>query len=182
MRAALLTVLLVSASMPAWSTTVYKWVDEAGVVHFSDTPHPGAQKIEVGNPQTYAAPATLPATATQSAQSRIPVTVTSCAIDSPANDQVFTDTAQVSGHVSISPAPGPGDTVTLTLDGAPVSGAAGGFTMSVERGTHTLALTVTGGNGDLHCQSSATFHVRQQSVVPPTAPTAPGVLNPNRPH
>ena len=37
--------------------TVYKWVDENGVVHYSDQPHPNAQKMQVQEAQTYTAPA-----------------------------------------------------------------------------------------------------------------------------
>jgi len=184
MRRLHLTVLLLAAaSMPAWSTTVYKWVDDAGIVHFSDTPRPGAVKLEIGSPQTYAAPAATPSVGTASA-AHIPAAVTNCTIDSPTSDQVFMDVNSVSGHATVS-ALKPGETATMTLDGAPVSdlGTGGGFQLSVERGTHTVALAVTGADGAVHCQSSVTFHVRQQSRIPPpaTTPTAPGVLNPNRP-
>ena len=38
------------------STTVYRWVDEQGIVHFSDQPHPGAQKMRVEDAPTFKAP------------------------------------------------------------------------------------------------------------------------------
>ena len=30
-----------------WPTTIYRWVDAQGVVHYSDTPHPGAQNMQI---------------------------------------------------------------------------------------------------------------------------------------
>ena len=35
------------------AATVYKWVDDDGVVHYSDQPHPNAQKLQVHDVQTY---------------------------------------------------------------------------------------------------------------------------------
>ena len=53
----LLFTLMISASLvcavAAASTTVYKWVDENGVVHYSDQPHPNAQKLQIEGVQTY---------------------------------------------------------------------------------------------------------------------------------
>ena len=78
------------------AATVYKWVDDNGVVHFSDQPNPKAQKIEVAGAQTYAAPAPAApapaATAPPSAAAAPPV----CVIDNPAAGQVFLDTTSVS--------------------------------------------------------------------------------------
>ncbi len=53
--------------------------------------------------------------------------------------------------------------------------------MDVERGSHTLQLMVTGADGTQRCQSAVTFNVRQNSVIAPAVPSAPGVSNPNRP-
>src|SRR5580658_4196629 len=47
----LLLLLIMSAS--ASSATVYKWVDDNGVTHFSDQPNPKAQKLEITGAQTY---------------------------------------------------------------------------------------------------------------------------------
>lgn len=185
MRGLFFTIVVLAVSAPAWSTTVYKWVDEAGVVHFSDTPNPKAQKIEVGSAQTYAAPGAAVGSGSQAPQPRQQApAASSCAVDSPTADQVFQDTFSVSGHASITPALRPGETATVVLDGAPQGSvdADGGFQLSVERGSHTVAVTVQDEDGHVRCQSGAvTFHVRQQSIIAPTAPAAPGVLNPNRP-
>ena len=47
-----------SACTVATAATVYKWVDENGVTHFSDQPHENAQKVELKAPQTFTAPKT----------------------------------------------------------------------------------------------------------------------------
>ena len=40
----------------ALAATVYKWVDEDGVIHYSDQPHPNAEKVQVQDAQTYSRP------------------------------------------------------------------------------------------------------------------------------
>src|SRR5574337_548985 len=58
-RHALLLALLLAA-IPAWGDTIYKWVDEGGVTHYSQTSPPGRQAREVQLPQ---APPPAPAEA-----------------------------------------------------------------------------------------------------------------------
>lgn len=57
----LLILAMLLAAAPAWSA-LYKWVDEAGRVHYSDQPPPGTAKnkqtIEVSRPAPSAAPRT----------------------------------------------------------------------------------------------------------------------------
>src|ERR1700750_1138889 len=45
--------LMLGACSCAWSATVYKWVDENGVTHFSDQPNPKAEKLTISGAQTY---------------------------------------------------------------------------------------------------------------------------------
>ena len=167
--------LVASASVSA--ATVYKWVDDNGVTHYSDQPHPGAQKLDISGAQTYesqdAAVAAPPATTARPAAAG-PAT---CAIDSPASGQVLIDTYSLTGHVSLG-RPADGEQPMLRLDGQDISallGADGGFTVSqIDRGDHTLTLQVNNAQGDVSCQASAvTFSIRQRSVIPPSAPTAP---------
>jgi hypothetical protein len=53
---AALGLLASGGSAVAQTTTTYRWVDAQGVVHYSDTPHPGAQVIQLPSAQTYRAP------------------------------------------------------------------------------------------------------------------------------
>src|SRR5215813_14419598 len=52
MRRLAFTLLLLVCSV-ALAATVYRWVDEDGVVHYSDQPHPNAEKMQVHAAQTY---------------------------------------------------------------------------------------------------------------------------------
>ena len=58
MRRVLFTLMSIGCSFAAvlaLAGTVYKWVDQNGVVHYSDQPHANAQKIQVQQAQTYKA-------------------------------------------------------------------------------------------------------------------------------
>jgi hypothetical protein len=186
--------LLLIMSASASSATVYKWVDDNGVTHFSDQPNPKAQKLEITGAQTYdsqsATVAAPPRTAAPGAGAA-PV----CVIDSPGTGQVYLDTFSITGHVTLSPA-GSGQAM-LRMDGMDVSGLlapSGSFTLSqVDRGDHTLTLQVNDSRGSILCQAApVSFSVRQRtadagaagSTVPtapaaPSAPRAPGVGQPH---
>ena len=170
----------------AWATTVYKWVDDNGVVHYSDQPNAKAQKLTIADAQTYgardAAVAAPPVPATAPTRAAVPAV---CVVDSPAAGQVFQDTFSITGHVTLAQT-GADSRVMLRMDGKDISallGPNGSFALSqMDRGDHTLTLQVTDAQGDVTCQANAvTFTIRQRSVIPPsvpTAPTAPGVARP----
>jgi len=184
MRTLLLTLLSASLALTctvAVAATVYKWVDENGVVHYSDQPHENAQKVELKAPQTYSAPkAPAPSSSNSSrpAPKQGPI-YQSCTVTEPANDQVFMNTSTVTAGVSVQPVMRAGDQALVTLDGQRVPGvpvAGGQFTISpVDRGSHSLQLVVQDSSGKAVCQSpTVTFHVHQPSLQAP---------NPaNRPH
>ena len=172
----LLFTLISFACTVAVAATVYKWVDENGVVHYSDQPHENAEKVELKAPQTYT-PAKTPDSQSSRAPARgpRPSTYQSCSVSEPANDQVFMNTDTVNAGVTIQPAVRPGDTAVVTLDGQVVPGvpASGGqFTISpVDRGTHTIQMVVRDPSGATVCSSPAvTFNVRQPSTQSPTNP------------
>ena len=162
----------------AVAATVYKWVDENGVVHYSDQPHENAEKVELKAPQTYTPSKTSDSSRVPARGSRPPAPAPayqSCSVSEPANDQVFMNTDTVNAGVTIQPAVRPGDTAVVTLDGQPVPGvpASGGqFTISpVDRGTHTIQMVVRDPSGATVCSSaSVTFHVQQPSLQSPTNP------------
>jgi len=172
MRGALAILLLFgSASLPAVDT--YTWLDEHNERHWSDQPHPGAEKVELTPqngfralpppPVRGAAPA--PAAGTGSAY-------TSCAISQPSDDQVFFDVDSVTISLRLAPSRRAGDVVSVTLDGngiAPASAGGTDFTVTpIDRGTHVAAATVSDASGRPVCTAPAvTFHVRQHSVARP---------------
>jgi hypothetical protein len=177
MRTFLFTLMSVACTV-AVSATVYKWVDENGVVHYSDQPHENAEKVQLKAPQTYTAPKTPAGPPPRQAASKPGSAYQSCAISEPANDQVFMNTDTVTAGVTVHPAVQPGDTAIVTLDGQRVPGvpAGGGqFTISpVDRGTHSIQMTVQDSSGATVCTSPAvTFHVQQPSLQSPTRPIRP---------
>ena len=180
MRTILFT-LMSLATAAASAATVYKWVDDNGVTHYSDQPHENAEKVQLKAPQTYTAPKPqrTRAPAAPPARTEEGPTYSSCAFSEPANDQMFMNTTTVTAGVSLQPQLRPGDQLTVTLDGQRVPGVpadGGQFTISpVDRGTHSLQLVIQDGDGKPLCQSaSVTFHVHQTSVLNPANPGNPG--------
>jgi hypothetical protein len=178
MRLALFTLMSV-VSAATLAATVYKWVDENGVTHYSDQPHENAEKVQVAAPQTFrSAPAQARRTAGQSqsaAQERQANAYDSCAVVSPANDETLPNTYSVTTSVSVSPSPHDGDQLVVLFDGKRLPGfpqGGGSFTISdVDRGTHTLQAMVQDPSGKVLCQSSSvSFTVLQPSVLNPANP------------
>jgi hypothetical protein len=161
----------------AGSATVYKWVDDNGVTHYSDQPNPKAQKLQISDAQTYGAQV-APATAGASAAGSAPTTAKPvCVIDTPGAGQVFLDTFSITGHVTLAHVEG--NQTTLRMDGQDISGLLapdGGFELSqLDRGEHSLTLQVTNARGEVTCQGNAVnFSIRQPSATVPGVPTVPG--------
>jgi Domain of unknown function (DUF4124) len=173
MRAALFTLMSVLCTA-AFSATVYKWVDENGVTHYSDQPHENAQKVQVAAPQTYKS---QPQAARQSGsqpEARANSYI-SCDVVSPENEQTLPNAYSITAAVQVNPTPHDGDRLVVLLDGAPVPGfPAGGGQMTIadlDRGTHTLQAVVQDQSGKRLCQSpNVSFTVLQPSVLNPANP------------
>ena len=160
-------------------TTLYRWVDEQGVVHYSDKPVPGAQKVEIANPQTYKAP---PAPPSRPVPANRPAPVApepqTATITSPTDGELVLNTG---GHISAIAAVNPGLTngeeVWFILDGNRQPEPAGGLSASfdVDLGQHTLAVVVTDAKGsEVVTSDVVTFLVRQNSILaPPRGPLVP---------
>lgn len=185
MRTALYVFLALTA-LPAFAgQTVWKWVDEKGVTHFSDQPVPGATKMELNSaPSSSSEPAptyTPPESTTRPtgpAYSRL-------AVESPQQDESIVNSGgKVTVRLAATPSISPAHIVTLYLDGARVEGfppSGTSYELSdVPRGTHTVKFVVSTRQGELLQESpSTTFHVRQESVAKP--PVGPTLRNPPKP-
>jgi len=174
MRAILFTLLSI-VSVAALSTTVYKWVDENGVTHYSDQPHENAEKVQLAQPQTYSAPRTSNRPQQATPEKPPSNTYSSCDVVQPANDQTFPNATTVTTAVQVSPGTQSGDQVVLLLDGTRVPNfppGGGAITLNgIERGTHSLQATVQDSNGKVLCQSAnVSFTVLQPSVLNPANP------------
>ena len=108
MRRILFTLMLLSSPL-ALGTTVYKWVDEYGVIHYSDQPHENAEKLQVQGVQTYSAsaatvrsPSPPPQFAPRAAPSAKPYKA--CIIAQPVDQQNLPNAQSVSVRSAYAPA------------------------------------------------------------------------------
>jgi hypothetical protein len=156
------------------STTLYRWVDAQGVTHFSDTPQPGAEKMQVAPAQTFSA---APVTASQSAQQPSPGAgaYQSCDIVMPTAEQSFYAPESVGVFVRLVPALREGDLLSVSLDGMPLNPTGGDartfMIPNPDRGAHTARAEVRDAAGHTLCSSTAvTFYVQRPSLLSPRSP------------
>lgn len=167
---ALAVLLLLSGG--AFATTVWKWVDKDGVVHYSDQPVPGAVEVKVSAQVYDASEATIPETARPPArsQSTQQPEYTSLEITSPSNEQTIVGTGGVvSVSVSVVPGMRSGHTLQVQLDGQVVSQPESRATSleltNVTRGAHTLTASIVSIDGQVLMRSApVTFFVQQPTV------------------
>jgi len=184
MRAPRLTLLPLASFLlfagVATAATVYKWVDEQGVTHFSDQPHPQAQQLEVKDAQTFKGtpPAAASTSSTNSAAPAAARTYGVCELYRPENDEVFLNTDTLTAKVRLEPNLARGDKIYLALDGKRVmnqpTGSSDFVLTEVERGTHVLVAVVEDPSQKVLCATPpVTFHVRQPSVQAPVKNVRP---------
>jgi hypothetical protein len=164
-----LSLSVLVSSAPA--AVVYKWVDADGVVHFSDQPVPGAEKIFTSGGSTRGI-LSQPAPSSVGLDRPKPPSkvIQHVAITSPAPGQTFTGGQQVSASLSAEPALAPNQTVTWTLNGAPVGEDSNATELSLPdlaRGTYTLGATVSDPSGQSISADPVTFNVMRPSVMSP---------------
>jgi len=155
----------------AFATTVYKWVDENGVVHYSDQPHPNAQKLQVQGVQTYTANAgALPAPAAHEPETKASANpYRGCAIAQPQNQQNLPNAESVFIRVQTDPSLRPGDRIFMSMDGSPLNGGNAtsiSFNVTpIDRGEHIVQAQVRDNAGQVLCQTpSVTFFVQQSNL------------------
>jgi hypothetical protein len=186
MRAMVFTLMCIAACGTASSATVYKWVDADGVTHYTDQPHPGAQKFQLQGAQTYSAAAErASAAAAAGAARRTPAPAKSqgsaysgCQVTRPTAEEMFVNAQAVPASVHVDPTLRDGDRVSVALDGVPLPANPPVDTefmlTSMVRGTHALSAKVEDASGAVLCQSaSVVFHVSQPSVLAPNAVNRP---------
>jgi hypothetical protein len=158
------------------TTTVYKWVDAQGVVHYSDQPHPNAQKLEVRGAQTFSS-MPLPASPTSSTpvenQPSGPA-YDSCSIAQPTDQQMLMNVYSTTAVVQTSPPLRSGDQVHLFVDGKQIQGSSTSFSFPVFRGQHSVQAVIEDSTGQIVCETSTvTFFVHQPSIQNPSNPVHP---------
>jgi hypothetical protein len=172
----LAALMLGAGGAAAQTITTYRWVDAQGVVHYSDTPQPGAQVIQLQSAQTYQAPA--PPAAPGAKAVAVPKDADgpyqSCSVVQPAAEASFFNPESVPVSVQLTPDLRAGDQIAVTVDGAALSPMNPGrlqYQVSAPlRGAHTVNVAVQDADGKQVCHSSLTFYVQQPSLLSPTSP------------
>lgn len=171
--------LLLSAVLALGGAEVFRWVDADGVVHYSDRPRAGAERLVIESaPATRLAPAspTAPRPVIDE-QGYLPYR--SLAIASPEQDEVLWNIeGQLDVAVTVDPPLQAGHTLQLYLDGQPAAmlgpGRSGTRLSEVYRGAHTLEAEVLDPAGaSLFRSSPLSFSVRQTSLENPVNPLLP---------
>lgn len=167
----ILFVLCLLAATVGSAQEAYRWVDEDGVVHYSDRPRDGAEQIELPTPNVAATrQVTRPAAAPsdeEPAEEAAVVRYESIEILSPvAEDTLWNIEGVLSVSVALSPALQPGHQVRAYHNGqmTPVSGTS--FQLQeVWRGVHNIQVEVVDDTGKLMIRSKPNrFYVQQNTV------------------
>lgn len=164
--------VLAASALPA---QVYRWVDEDGVIHYSDTPHPDAEEIFL--PDSEPPP---PGAAFEAAQRTLPTNgdppetqpfdYQSLRFVSPAPEETLWNIGgELSVRLDLQPGLRAGHQVRVYFDGEPrpVNGLQ--FELQeVWRGTHNLQAEVLNEQGQLMVRSEPIrFYVHQTSIANP---------------
>ncbi len=171
----ILTLLVMSLPVVA-SATIYRWVDEKGITHFSDTPHKGAATVKLPKTETYSAPK-LPISqnsknpkASEDKNKKIDYKI---AITSPKNDENFPPglRGSINVNVSVEPKLQKGHRIESYLDGNVLNIGKTNFTLpeDISRGEHTVQAKVTYRKKILAESNLVKFYVQQHSIQNPAA-------------
>ncbi|MGB5410651.1 MAG: DUF4124 domain-containing protein [Woeseiaceae bacterium] len=160
--------LLVSAAAIA---DVYKWTDEDGVVHYSDQPHPGAERIQISGTNTYSAPATRSRAAdsddTDEDESDEFTGYESLTISNPgAEETLWNIEGVLNVSLSVTPALQPGHQVRVYFDGNPRDVVGLSFQIEeVFRGVHNIQAEILDATGKVMIRTQPNrFYVQQNSI------------------
>ena len=149
----------------------WMWTDEEGVVHYSDRPYPGAERITIAEPNTSRSPAPRSnnaGTGTDSTADTIaPTRYASFEVSSPGAEETLWNIEGVL-NVSLALSPGlqPGHQVRVYFDGNPQMVSGTSFQLEeVYRGVHNLQAEVLDETGKMMIRTRTNrFYVQQASV------------------
>jgi len=177
---ACLAALILVPALAVAGTTVYRWVDAQGVVHYSDQPHEGAQKVQAGSltvlnfkaPASSAGPeaATRPPPGESAAGPAYQVKILA---PSPGTT-LWPVNYKVQVNVRVTPPLKGSSLLQYQYDGQNLGKPRAETSLEmnkVYRGTHTLTVTVVGPGGRNEGQASSTFYVHQHSMLHPGRPS-----------
>lgn len=160
---------------------IYKTVDEDGNIIFTDQPASAdAQPMELSPLAAISDPVPVAPRPDPAADTREQAVRYRISIVSPQQDQTLWGTVgNVPVQVSTRPTLQPGYRVAIYLNGTQVDEMVGGIKNigGVDRGTHQISAAVINESGKKVSNTSrATFHMKQHSILLPTA--RPGLGHP----
>ena len=175
--AALGWALAVTPCLSLAGTTLYRWVDANGVVHYSDTPVLGAEKMEIAATRARATPPKALDDADPVSRPIAGVQYTRLAIISPDDGATYSNIQSLVVQASLEPALAANHLLYFVVDGQqqPPSGLAA--SIAVVRGEHTVVATVVDENNQtLFTSAPVTFSVHNTSIAKP--PRGPALSKP----
>jgi len=160
----------VSAPKKPTKDQVYKWVDKDGVVHYSSQPPTqGAAPAKLPPLQTYKGGTVPPLTKLQKQAVQGTGDAAQVQLVTPSHDETFRSGA-VPVAVVVTPQLMPDQRLIYLLDGTPASPPTRdtSYALSnVERGTHTVSVTLINAAGEeLGSSTGVTFHMKTPTVDP----------------
>ncbi len=172
----------------AFAQVAYTWVDENGVVHFSDTPNKGAKAIALPNLEASApapevesteslAPQTTPSTASQNkarennreASSIRTLPLELSMLTPKHNETIRSNRGIINIQLETNRKLGIGEQLQLLLDGKPYGEPQNHIVWqlnNIDRGTHTLAVHAKRSGKLIASTSPITVHLHRASVKP----------------
>ncbi|PFG45583.1 uncharacterized protein DUF4124 [Vibrio sp. ES.051] len=173
--------LLIASAVPA--QVAYTWVDESGVIHFSDTPSQGSKAIALPNleasapaPKVESTESLTPQANTTTKPEKKPETKTDqlqplqLSIQTPQhNETIRSNRGLINITLETNRKLGIGEQLQLLLDGKPYGAPQGRMTWqlnNIDRGTHTLAVHAKRSGKLIASTSPITVHLHRASVKP----------------
>ena len=152
----LIPLLLIAFPLQA---AVFKWQSEDGTVHYSDTPQPGAEELQLQESKPTSSP--------EQAEGEYLL----FEIESPANEQTFRSAeGQVSVNLSLNPSLQEGHKIRFIVDGKTMEEElqlTQILLQNVTLGSHTLQAQVVDSDGNaIKSTAIVRFHLRQLATSP----------------
>jgi hypothetical protein len=155
----------------------YRWVDEDGVVHYSDRPHPGAEEIELSTSRPASRPRTPPPSSNTSRRNEqsadeqpdVAFSYESLAVSTPgAEETLWNIEGVLNVTLELRPALRRGDQVRVYFDGEQnlITRRTSFQVEEVYRGVHNIQVEVVDQAGTLMIRSQPNrFYVQQNTIA-----------------
>jgi len=153
----------------------YRWVDEDGVVHYSDRPHPGAEEIQLPSSGRSSVTTRAPAPAAtrraapdpEATAEQKPFSYELLEVSSPAAEETLWNIEGVLNvTLNLQPALQPGHQVRVHFDGDPRMVSGTSFQLEeVYRGVHNVQVEILDETGKLMIRSRPNrFYVQANAI------------------